>query len=305
MHFVTAVVLPLALALSAPVTQNSQATTPARWVTTPLGQTLLRSFPTAPLPHASRARGYTNNGIFFDASHYNDSTIGVFIPSGFHPSTESVDFLVHLHGWSNHVARVLDRYRLREQVEASGVNAILVVPQGPRDAQDSGDGKLEHDPGAFAAMMRDVANFLVASGKTRTANVGHIVLSAHSGGYKGASFILQIGGLSDHITDVLLFDAAYNDFGGFIDWADADQDRRLASVFTDDTAGGNVELIAGLQQHKRPFTVVRGADFTPAVLANRHTLFLYTPDLPHDETMQGRSYYELFLRTSAVSKRKQ
>jgi hypothetical protein len=275
------------------------------WNKSDAGETILRPFATAPFPHVSRAAGYTNNenGTFFDASHYSDSTIGIFVPAGYRPSTGSVDFLVHLHGWSNHVSRVLDRYQLREQVEGSGLNAILVVPQGPKDAQDSGDGKLEHDPGAFAAMLRDVANFLLASQKTRTANIGRIILSAHSGGYKGASYILQIGGLTDHITDVLLFDAAYADLDGFSNWEAGKGGRRFVSVFTDDTIGGNVQLIAALQSRKKPFTVLQGKDLNEAQLSRRESIFIYTPDLPHDETMQGRRYYELFLKTSRLSRR--
>jgi len=276
-----------------------QLTTDNRKPTTLSGQILLRSFPSAPFPDASRAAGYTNNGKFFDAaSHYSDSTVGIFIPAGFRPSTRRVDFLVHLHGWSNHVSQVLDRYQLREQVAASGLNAILIVPQGPRDAQDAGDGKLEHTRGGCAALMQDVARFLQAAGKTRTARIGRIILSAHSGGYKGASHILQIGGLTDHITDVLLFDAAYADLDGFADWQAAKKGRRLVSLFTDDTASGNLALMAALTRRHQPVAVLEAKDLAPRTLERRQALFIYTPDLPHDETMQGRGYYGLFLRTS-------
>ena len=279
-------------------------TTDNRQPKTAPGETLLRSFPSAPFPDVSRAAGYTNNGKFYDAaSHYSDSTVGIFIPAGFRPSTRRVDFLVHLHGWSNHVSQVLDRYQLREQVAASGLNAILIVPQGPRDAQDSGDGKLEHAAGGFAALMHDVAAYLLAAGKTRTARIGRIILSAHSGGYKGASHILQIGGLSDHITDVLLFDAAYADLDGFADWQAARKGRRLVSLFTDDTASGNVALMAALTRRHQPVAVLEAKDLAPRILHRRQALFIYTPDLPHDETMQGRGYYGLFLRTSGKGKR--
>jgi hypothetical protein len=70
----------------------------------------------------------------------------LFIPRGFHGAAK-VNVLVYLHGWGNNVRKAIAGYKLREQVATSGQNIVLIVPKGPRDAGDSGCGKLEDKDG--------------------------------------------------------------------------------------------------------------------------------------------------------------
>src|SRR5262249_45625656 len=121
-------------------------------VSSDLGQLITKPFASAPFPHPKRAEGHTYKTEFFSAAdHYNDRTVAIFIPKGFR-ETGTIDFGVHFHGWRNHVDEVLRRYQLLEQMAESGRNAVLVVPQGPRDAPDSFGGKLE-DPDGFRRFM--------------------------------------------------------------------------------------------------------------------------------------------------------
>ena len=109
------------------------------------------------------SNGHTYHGKFYSAKeHYSDSTVAIFIPKGFHTSGP-VDFVVHFHGWNNSVASSLKEYKLIEQMAASDKNAMLVVPEGPRDAPDSFGGKLE-DPEGFKRFMDDVAGVLAPTG---------------------------------------------------------------------------------------------------------------------------------------------
>ena len=272
-----------------------------QWMITPEGQTLLRPFASAPFPHESRAKGHVYNNMTFDAAgHYNDSTVGIFIPADYHPS-DTVDYVVHFHGWSNHVAQVLDRYELRQQMAQSKRNAILIVPQGPKDAQDSGGGKLEHDAGAFAALMNEITAFLAQEGKIHTRRIGHIALTAHSGGYLVAGAILKHGGMDTAITDVLLFDASYGQLETFADWAKRDISHRLVSLFTEHLASANFQLLTLLRQRRVAFETILEPEINETLLTLRRPLFIHTLDLPHDEVMQKRHYFALFLRTSALA----
>ena len=164
-----------------------------KWHDTDYGQLMLKSFDTAPFPHPSREKGFTHNGNTFGPEHYQDSTIGIVIPKGFHPS-DSVDLIVHFHGFNNYVEGVLDIYHLPEQLNLSGRNAILLVPQGPLNAADANFGKMQ-DKGGFEAMVKQVVGFLHDEGKIKTTNIGHIVITTHSGGYLAVSQILTLGGL--------------------------------------------------------------------------------------------------------------
>jgi len=103
----------------------------------PQGTLLLEHLASAPFPHPQRAHGHEYDGKLYDAAaHYCDDTLAIFIPKGFSQNGR-VDFVVHFHGWNNHVEAVLRRYQLIEQLVASRRNAVLVVPQGPFDAPDS------------------------------------------------------------------------------------------------------------------------------------------------------------------------
>lgn len=266
------------------------------------GRTFAPSLAGAPFPHASRANGHDYGKIHYAAStSYADSTVGIYVPSSFAPG-RTVDAIVHFHGWNNHVAEVFRRYRLREQVEASGVGAVLVVPQGPKDAPDSNDGKLELDRGGLARLLADVVAFLNTRGVTKAATIGRVVLTAHSGGYAGAGGSLALGEV-DTITDVILFDAAYGSFDAFATWANASPERHLLSVFTNDTSFGNAVLMAKTQAARSNPVVLDAASMTLAQLQTRSPTFAVTADVVHDELMQKHDWYELFLRATALARR--
>ena len=263
------------------------------------GRTLILPFASAPYPHASRAQGHTYQGRLYDAAtHYSNSDVGIFIPDGWQPRNGAVDFIVHFYGWNHDIAATFSTYRLREQVAASRRNAILVVPEGPTNAPDSGDGKLELDAGGFQRFMTDVAARLKQVQLSDTDRVGRIVLTAHSGGYGGAGGVLTRGGMNDSITDVILFDAAYGYFDAFADWARAPQ-HHLLSLFTGDTSTGNAALM-GKVQEPTPNLYVRLADsMTLDQLQTRAPTFVLT-SVAHDDLLQKYSWYSLFLQTTAL-----
>src|SRR4051812_15244107 len=109
------------------------------------GQLIVTQFASAPFPHPKRSEGHKYREENFSAAeHYSDSTVAIFIPKGFREEGP-IDFVIHFHGWKNNVAGTLSRYKLIEQLMESGRNAILIVPEGPKDAPDSFGGKLEDE----------------------------------------------------------------------------------------------------------------------------------------------------------------
>jgi hypothetical protein len=249
------------------------------------GRTFLRPFSAAPYPHAGRP--------------YRDSTIGIYVPANYQVS-DTIDYVVHFHGWRNDVRHVLQRYRLREQLEMSGRNAVLIVPQGPKDAPDSDFGKLEHDSNGFARSIDEIGAFLREQHVTRAARTGRVVLSAHSGGYGGLGGVLTRGGLNDRVSDVLLFDAAYGYYDAFADWVKAKDGNHILSVFTTDTENGNVYLMS-LMQTPQPNIYVRTAHgMTAAELQTRAPTFILTT-VAHDELLQRYNWYAMFLQATALT----
>ena len=217
--------------------------------TTEHGTILTLWLPTAPFPHESRAEGHTYRGQHYPASeHYCDSSVHVFIPTGWRPIEGRVDVVFYMHGWWNNVEKATKEFELHEQFLASGVNAIFVFPEGPKNAPDSGAGRLE-EPEAFAHLMRDVLEWLHTFEKVDAeARFGRIVLSGHSGAYRGLQHIARHGGLAGNITDILLLDATYAGLEDFANWLAAEPaSRRLRSVYTEHLAEDNLELAALLR----------------------------------------------------------
>lgn len=265
------------------------------------GKTFVVALPSAPYPHSSRSAGHLYQGKRYDAaSHYSDSSVGIFIPDGWRPQDGAIDFVVHFYGWNHDVTKTFLTYRLREQMSQSRRNAILIVPEGPTNAPDSGDGKLELDAGGFARFMNDVANQVRQLTGVQAPHIGRIVLTAHSGGYGGAGGVLTRGGMNDAITDVILFDSAYGYFDAFADWANASANRHFLSVFTDDTSTGNTALMARMQK-PTPNLFVRLADnIALAELQSRAPTFLLTTTVAHDDLLQKYQWYSLFLQSTAL-----
>jgi hypothetical protein len=100
---------------------------------------------------------------------------------------------------------------------AAKINALLILPEGPYHARDSFGGKME-DPGGFQRMVEDVMSTMNAEKVVASMKVNKILISAHSGGYRPAAFVLHSGGMTDHISAVFLFDAFYALQEYFRDW---------------------------------------------------------------------------------------
>jgi hypothetical protein len=265
------------------------------------GRTFVVPFASAPYPHASRANGHVyQKQLYTAAAHYSNSNVGIFIPNGWRPENGAIDAVVHFYGWNHDVVKTFNRYKLREQLVQSARNAVLIVPEGPTNAPDSGDGKLELDRGGFRRFVTDVAAWLRQNGISATDRIGRIVLTAHSGGYGGAGGVLTRGGMNDAITDVILFDSAYGYFDAFAQWTTAAPSHHLLSVFTDDTSTGNTALMARVQAPQPNIYVHSGDTLTLAQLQTRAPTFVLTTSIAHDDLLTARNWYAMFLQSTAL-----
>jgi len=268
------------------------------------GELIVTQFVSAPFPHPKRAEGYKYKDTLYPTNqHYADSTVAIFIPRGFR-ETGKIDFVVHFHGWKNNVAGVLQRYQLIEQLVNSKRNAVLVVPQGPRDAPDSFGGKLE-DPDGFRRFMNEVVETLrqASSLKEKHFSVGQIVLSGHSGGYQVISSIVASGGLTDHVREVWLFDALYARTDKFLSWFDTQQGR-LLDIYTEHggTKAETEQLMTTLKQRGTKFFAGNESDTKPSDLQQNKIAFVFT-DLAHNDVLDKHQTFRGFLETSCLKER--
>jgi len=269
------------------------------------GELIVSSFASAPFPHAERAEGHKYKDKFFSAKdHYSDSTVAIFIPKGFR-ETGRLDFVIHFHGWGNHVENVLNHYELIDQFVASGRNAILIVPQGPRDASDSFGGKLE-DTNGFKIFMGEVGETLrnKSALKKKDFGVERIVLSGHSGGYQVMSAIVDHGGMSEKVAEVWLFDALYAQTERFLAWENKTHGR-LLNIYTENggTKKRSEEMMEMLKSRGTEFFSAKEADAKATDLQSNKLVFLFT-DLPHDEVVAKHHTFCEFLKTSCLEELK-
>jgi len=224
--------------------------------------------------------------------------VAIFIPTAFKPAG-SINFIVHFHGHNNHVSNVLAKWKLPHELVLSGINAILVIPQLPRDAPDSGGGKLELDQDGLRNLLSDVAAFLQSQRKVTTSTLGNVIITAHSGGYNTAAAVLHRGGLSPNITDCLPFDASYGWLEYFVECTKASPSHRLISFSTQHLAKTNLELMYLMSKSNVAYTELTEAQLSPAALSIRGPIFIPTT-LAHDEVPDKKSYFSMTLATSAL-----
>jgi hypothetical protein len=266
------------------------------------GELLITRLSSAPFPHPLRAAGHTYQKQLYPADkHYSDSSVALFIPRGFR-QTEAIDLVVHLHGWRNNIDSTLSKYKLPQQLYESGKNAILVVPEGPRNAPDSFAGRLE-DAGGLTRFISDVVDFLFKESRIKTRSVGKIILSGHSGGYEGIAFALMRGGMPEKVREVYLFDALYGETEKFTYWIDR-FNGKLINIYTD--SGGTKwetgAMMEDLVGWGIPYRAQEERAVVPADLRDNRLVFIHT-DLEHDMVVSARMQFREYLKASGLSDR--
>jgi pimeloyl-ACP methyl ester carboxylesterase len=265
------------------------------------GRLIVTQFVSAPFPHPSRADGHKyKDKVFLADPHYSDSSVAIFIPKGFR-ETPRVDVVVYFHGWGSSIESTLRRFKLIEQFVESGRNAVLVFPEGPKNASDSSGGKLE-DPDGFKRFVDELTVTLreQAGFKRKDSAIGRIILSGHSGAYKVMAAILDRGGLSDRVSEVWLFDALYADADKFLAWWDRRQGR-LLNIYTENggTKDDSEAMMDLLKQRRTPFLSKQDTAITPEELRSGRLVFLST-DLGHNDVVEKRKTFGEFLKTSCL-----
>ena len=263
------------------------------------GDLLIRELQTAPFPHPERAEGHDYRGEHYPAElNYADRSVFIFVPHGLEWKNRT-DFVVHFHGWWNEIDSVVQTFELIEQLVASRRNAVLLIPQGPKNAPDSFGGKLE-DRNGFRDFMCEIQSIIAAQYPQAGKKIGTIVLSGHSGGYHVIANILLQGGLQEHISDVLLFDGFYGQFEKYLYWMEHSQGR-FVHVFTESggTKENSIDFMNSLAAWQLPFLYVHEELLTLQDLAANAIIFIYS-DLSHNEVIHRKSQFRRYLESSAL-----
>jgi hypothetical protein len=268
-----------------------------------IGEMFVLQFSSAPFPHPERANGRLyNNQTFSAQEHYNDSTIAIFIPKGFKPTTK-INIVIYFHGWNNNIDSACAQFKLIEQFTESKKNAIFVFPEGPKNSPDSFGGRMEEKNG-LKNLVADVLKFLKQQHKITTANVGSIILAGHSGAYRVISYCLIRGGLTKNISDVILFDALYGETEKFSYWIDHYKGRFI-NIYTDSggTKNESESLMSDLDGWKIPYLSKEEKDVSELDLKQNRIIFIHS-ELTHNEVIKQNNQLRTFISTSKIETRR-
>ncbi|MEO8056274.1 MAG: hypothetical protein ABI768_14035 [Acidobacteriota bacterium] len=267
-----------------------------------IGTMIVTTSDHAMFPHEKRAAGHTYEGKAYPAGvHYSDRTVAIFVPKGFRAG-DATNLVFYFHGWRNNVDDTFAKFRVAEQLAASGVNAVLVLAEGPRNAPDSFGGKLE-ETGVFASLVSDVLGELKARGVVASTKPGSIVLGGHSGAYRVMAFILTRGGLTANIREVYLFDALYGQAEKFAHWIDRFPGK-LIDIYTAEggTKDQSRDLMDDLRAWDIPFVSVPESAVTPELLKKNRLVFIDSP-LEHNDVVAKNEQFRAYLSASSLPRR--
>lgn len=180
---------------------------------------------------------------YSEREHYSDARVLFHVPSHFDPR-KRIAYVLYFHGLGTDVFSSDRDYELARQMDSSGRNVILVVPQLAKNAADSSPGKFFRRNG-FRAFMDEVGGVMTSRfGKEfkKKFSGAPIILTAFSGGYKSVAYILDRGGVNDRVEGVFLMDALYDDVDKFQRWIGGNIRRSfLVSLYTHGKCSENMK----------------------------------------------------------------
>jgi len=166
-------------------------------------------------------RGHTSprGGIIWADQAYTDRRTLLYVPGYFNPDKPAY-LIVFFHGNLATLERdVAQRQRVPQQLNESGLNAVLVAPQLAIDALDSSAGHF-WEPGFFAKYVSEAALHLseMCGVPKNVFDRMPIIIVAYSGGYLPAIFSLEGGGAAPRVRGIILLDALFGEAGRYAQW---------------------------------------------------------------------------------------
>ena len=251
-------------------------------------------------PDTARNNGHLDGDHIFQPKkgHYDDSSVLLVIPNSFKPD-QPVDLVFWYHGWHNNIDTALQFYGLARQFAASGVNAILVLPEAGKNVADSYGGKMNQE-GMFRNLVADVMTQLKKQHLApANAQAGHITIGGHSGAFLVIANILDNG--EQPIDEVFLFDALYSHVPSFMNWIAKDTINHHFIHWFTNKGGGTDEvsdtMMTRLREKGWPFQLVEENAVNPAILTNNNILFIHSPR-EHNVIINNPDDFQLLLENS-------
>jgi predicted esterase len=233
------------------------------------------------------------NGVTYNTKeHYSDSSAYIFVPDYFEPN-KPYQFVFWFHGWGNNIDTGLAQFKVKEQFYAARLNAILVFPEGPKNAPDSYGGKFEKAD-TFNHFVKDVSDFLLSERLIQKNKEPEFIYAGHSGAYEVMSFLLLHS--KYRCRGFILFDALYGQEEKFTMQLQQDSKTKCINIFTDEggTYNNSKKLITDMKAWKWKFLEKEEDDCTLDDLKNNRIIFMHSKK-KHGEVINNNNNLQHFL----------
>ena len=192
--------------------------------------------------------GHTSprGGVYYLDPTYSDQRVLAALPSGFDLQRKGC-IVVFFHGNQTILERdVVERQKVLDQLEDSGLNAAFLAPQFAVDALDSSAGRF-WEPGFFSRFLAEGALALAELWGNPVAKMAFaampVILVAYSGGYNPLAYAISVGGAGRRVAGVVLLDALFGEEDRFTDWVrDNRRHAFFLSTFTESSEPENAAV---------------------------------------------------------------
>lgn len=220
-------------------------------------------------------RSYSGR-VYWQDQTFNDSRVLMHVPEHFDVKKPGV-IVVFFHGNGATLERdVRDRQLVPQQISDSGANAVLLAPQLAVDAADSSAGKF-WQPGGMKRFINEASDHLAKlygdPGAAKAFANMPIVIVGYSGGFLPTAWSLEVGGVSNRVRGVVLFDAVYGELDKFASWIANNRSGFFISAYTRYTQRHDQELMQMIRDKGVPIS-----DDMDRPLRPGSVIFVKTPD---------------------------
>lgn len=144
---------------------------------------------------------------------------------------DSLDLVVFLHGWNGSARALMGN--LADAHVSAGTPTLFIIPQLAY-LQRSGDPGAFSQPQTFRYFLTEVLAQIASQQKQASLtynSVRSITLVAHSAGYETALAVIEHGGVSAKLKNIVLLDSLYSRPERFAQWLGEQPSGRLLSIF--------------------------------------------------------------------------
>lgn len=227
-------------------------------------------------------------------SRFNDNSCLVYLPKHF-DKNKSWHFMLWFHGWNNNIQSTIEQFKLREQIELSGVNVILIMPEGVKNGNDSYCGNWEQ-ANYFNYFIEDVKLKLKSEKIVDKITADNqLIIAGHSGASRALVQVMDFS--STPIKAILMFDAIYSHENSIMNCIKRFSSCKLINLHTSREActTSTKNLIQLMQKQKINYLQKQDTDVTDAELKNNRIICL-SSNLSHNDVPVSYNYLSRFLK---------